>query len=98
MNKLICNLFQILLVSAVSLPVVDSQGLSPSKNSPVAGAIHRQTLTEEFSFAIGDFKMDHQGENNNLNISISYRYVANIAKSDYPDFRLLAKDVETADQ
>lgn len=42
-----------------------------------------------------DFKIDHQGETNNLNISISYRYLPNIAKSDYPDFRLLAKDVET---
>ena len=42
-----------------------------------------------------DFKIDHQGEKNTLNISISYRYVANIPKSEYPDFRWLAKDVET---
>ena len=52
-------------------------------------------LTEEFSFLIKDFKIDHQGETNTLNISISYRYAANITKADYPDFRLLAKDVET---
>ena len=39
--------------------------------------------------------MDHQGQANNLNISISYRYAANITKADYPDFRWLAKDVET---
>jgi hypothetical protein len=52
-------------------------------------------LSEEFSFLIKDFKIDHQGETNNLNISISYRYVVNIANSDYPDFRWLAKDVET---
>lgn len=50
---------------------------------------------EEFSFLIKDFRMDHQGQANNLNISISYRYVANISKADYPDFRWLAKDVET---
>ncbi|MEN3329251.1 MAG: hypothetical protein V7638_4058 [Acidobacteriota bacterium] len=59
------------------------------KQQPVAPAI------EEFSFLMKDFKIDHQGETNNLNISISYRYLPNIAKSDYPDFRLLAKDVET---
>src|ERR1041385_6440941 len=39
--------------------------------------------------------MDHQTETNNLNIAVSYRYLANLADPDYPDFRLLAKDVET---
>ena len=52
-------------------------------------------LSEEFSFLIRDFKINHQGEINTLNISISYQYVANIANADYPDFRGLAKDVET---
>ena len=56
---------------------------------------YSQSLTEEFSFVIKDFKMDHQTQANNLNITISYRYIANIQKSDYPDFRWLAKDVET---
>lgn len=56
---------------------------------------YSQSLTEEFSFQIKDFKMDHQTQTNNLNISISYRYIANIQKPDYPDFRWLAKDVET---
>jgi hypothetical protein len=58
-------------------------------------AVYSQSLTEEFSFQIKDFKMDHQTQTNHLNIYISYRYVANIKKSDYPDFRWLAKDVET---
>jgi hypothetical protein len=58
-------------------------------------AAYSQSLTEEFSFQIKDFKMDHQTQTNNLNISISYRYIANIQKPDYPDFRWLAKDVET---
>jgi hypothetical protein len=53
------------------------------------------SLVEEFSFLLKDFRMDHQGQANNLNISISYRYAANITKADYPDFRWLAKDVET---
>lgn len=56
---------------------------------------YSQSLVEEFSFTIKDFKMDHQTQTNNLNISISYRYIANIQKSQYPDFRWLAKDVET---
>lgn len=53
-------------------------------------------LLEEFSFLVKDFKIDHQGETNVLNISISYRYDVNIANSEYPDFRSLAKDVETS--
>src|SRR6185437_2536556 len=56
---------------------------------------YSQALVEEFSFVIKDFKMDHQTQTNNLNLAISYRYVANIKKSEYPDFRWLAKDVET---
>lgn len=56
---------------------------------------YSQSLVEEFSFQIKDFKMDHQTQTNNLNISVSYRYIANIQKPDYPDFRWLAKDVET---
>jgi len=56
---------------------------------------HSQSLVEEFSFQIKDFKMDHQTQSNNLNISISYRYITNIQKPQYPDFRWLAKDVET---
>ncbi len=60
-----------------------------------SSAVYSQSLTEEFSFQIKDFKMDHQTQTNNLNISISYRYITNIQKPDYPDFRSLAKDVET---
>ena len=56
---------------------------------------YSQSLIEEFSFVIKDFQMDHQAQTNNLNISISYRYLPNIQKSEYPDFRGLAKDIET---
>ena len=86
MNKLVLNLIGILLFSVVSLPAVYSQTLTTPRNG---------SLVEEFSFSLKDFKIDHQGENNVLNISISFRYVANITKSEYPDFRWLAKDVET---
>jgi hypothetical protein len=51
-------------------------------------------LTEEFSFLIEDFKMEHQSALNNLNITIRYRYTAGIADSDYPDFRLILNDIK----
>jgi hypothetical protein len=81
----------IFLFSALSLPLVYSQ----TALNRVAQTQDSARLVEEFSFSLKDVKMDHQGEVNNLNISISFRYVPNITKADYPDFRWLAKDVET---
>ncbi len=94
-------LLTMLLLMVLSSPMVYSKTSKPfggdagnatqsSKKRAVEGS-----LTEEFSFWIKDFKFDHQGLNNNLNISVSFRYVPGIANSDYPDFRLLAKEVET---
>jgi hypothetical protein len=60
---------------------------STSKREPGA-------LIEQFTFLIKDFKIDHQGENNNLNIKIRYRYKVGITKPEYPDFTVVAKDVE----
>ncbi len=51
-------------------------------------------LTEEFSFLIQDFKMNHQSEVNNLNIKVRYRYQNGIKESEYPDFRVILKDIE----
>lgn len=92
MNKLVCSLLGIFLFSAMSLPVVYSQTVS---NQVVQQKQDGGPPVEEFSFLLSDFKIDHQGETNNLDIAISYRYVPNITKSEYPDFRWLAKDVET---
>ena len=78
----------LLLLSSSSMAVVYPQ-VSPQKHAKPEVPI------EEFSFLIKDFKIDHQTESHTLNISISFRYVPNIANSDYPDFRWLAKDVET---
>lgn len=61
---------------------------STAKSSP-------GVLREEFTFLIKDFKIDHQGENNNLNITIRYRYKARISNSEYPDFTVVAKEIET---
>ena len=96
MNQRMRNLLGIILVSASTLPMVYSQSLKPTRQNQVAQHQHQGggPLIEEFSFLIKDFKIDHQGETNNLNISISYRYVRDIADAEYPDFRLLAKDVE----
>jgi hypothetical protein len=56
--------------------------------------VNSGVTVEEFSFLIKDFKIEHQGETNNLNITIQYRYRVNIAVSEYPDFRLVAKAIE----
>lgn len=97
MNRLVRNLVGAFLLSAASLTVVQAQPVAPKKVNQVVQQKQQKggLLSEEFSFLIKDFKIDHQGETNTLNISISYRYVVNITNSDYPDFRWLAKDVET---
>ena len=103
MDQLLRKFVAIVLLSAAFSPLVyaqSSKSPSPNKTQPVslvteAKQHDEEQLIEEFSFLIKDFKLDHQAESHNLNISISYRYVVNIANSDYPDFRLLAKDVET---
>jgi|ERR1043166_3726311 hypothetical protein len=91
------RLVGILVLLSASLTTVHSQSLAHAR--VIQTAQQRQhsggPLHEEFSFLIKDFKIDHQGETNNLNISISYCYVVNIANSEYPDFRWLLKDVET---
>lgn len=91
MNKLFRNVILIFLFSAVTVPLVHSQTPANRLAQPRDNA----QLIEEFSFLLKDFKMNHQGETNNLNITISFRYVANITKADYPDFRWLVKDVES---
>jgi hypothetical protein len=85
------QLLGIILLTTTTFPFAYSQSLKPAQQR------QQQTsrLIEHFSFVLPDFKMDHQGETNSLTISISFRYVTNIANSEYPDFRWLAKDVET---
>lgn len=102
MKQLPAHLLGIVLLSASSVvysqPVKSSApSIGQSGRASQAAAQKRKTgpPVEEFSFTLKDFKIHHQTETNTLNISISYRYVANIANSEYPDFRWLAKDVET---
>lgn len=58
------------------------------------GAADTGRLVEEFSFTIKDYKLNHQGEWNTLDLIIRYRYAHGISDEAYPDFRLLLKDVE----
>jgi hypothetical protein len=41
-----------------------------------------------------DLKIEHQSEVNNLNVRVSYEYNAGLADASYPDFRLIARDIE----
>lgn len=50
--------------------------------------------SESFYFLMNDYKMEHQGEVNTLNIKVSYEYNAGIADQEYPDFIPLRKDVD----
>ncbi len=50
--------------------------------------------SESFYFLMNDYKMQHQGELNTLNIKVSYEYNNGIADNQYPDFIPLRKNVE----
>ncbi|HEY6805427.1 MAG TPA: hypothetical protein VI306_17750 [Pyrinomonadaceae bacterium] len=93
MSQTARRLFIVLFLMCVSVPTAFSQ---TTKQIP-AKQYSRQTgsLTEEFSFLIKDFKVEHQDEHNVLNISVWFRYVPNVTVADYPDYRAVAKDVET---
>jgi len=51
-------------------------------------------IMEGFYFLMSDYKMEHQGETNTLNIKVSYSYVKGIADDQYPDFIPIRKDVD----
>ena len=73
----------------------DLRSVTNRNQKPGATTVKSAVLVEQFSFLIKDFKIDHQGENNNLNITIWYRYKAHLSNAEYPDFMLVAKDIET---
>ena len=75
--------------SIQSVSQIENRANSQNRNF----TLERNSLIEEFSFLIRDFKMDHQGEFNNLNLTVTYRY-GHVLGTNYPDFRLIAKDIE----
>jgi hypothetical protein len=62
--------------------------------NPIPKDENSDVLSEEFSFLIQDFKMNHQSQINNLNFKVRYRYENGISESKYPDFRVILKDIE----
>lgn len=52
------------------------------------------SLIEEFSFLIQDFKMNHQSEENTLNIKVRFCYEIGISDGNYPDFRAILNDIQ----
>lgn len=64
------------------------------KRPPAFSHKNLDSLAEEFSFSIQNFKMNHQSEIHNLNIKVRYRYEAGISDSQYPDFRSVAQDIQ----
>ena len=72
----------------------DVRSVTKRKQQSGATTAKSGVLVEEFSFLIKDFKIDHQGENNNLNLTIRYRYKAHLSNSAYPDFTVIANQIE----
>ena len=79
-----------LVLVVTTFPIAYSQ-TSFKKNFQHSQA---SSLTEEFSFDIKDFKVEHQSEHNVLNIAVTMRYVTNVKNTDSPDYRGVAKDIE----
>jgi hypothetical protein len=80
-------------VGAALNAVQDQTSIKRSKPF-VVDSVVSVGLVEQFGFSISELKLDHQGEKNTLNIIIRYRYRPNLSKDEYPDFTLIAKDIE----
>jgi len=89
-QKLAHLFLTVTLTVCFAIHVESSPQVSRSSQQPRVDT----NLVEEFSFVIKDLKVAHQG-GNTLNITVRYRYKSNALVSDYPDFRLVAKDIET---
>lgn len=94
LNTLSVAVFGILLCFHSANASVGSLHSQSTTKRERATATKLKVLIEEFSFLIKDFEIDHQGEHNNLNITIRYRYKAGVTKAEYPDFTLVLKDIE----
>jgi hypothetical protein len=94
MSQIKRTLVSMFFVSATGL-LLSCPIIAQSSERLLPKQTYADLVTEQFSFLIKEFKMNHQGETNNLNITIRYRYVAKLSDSKYPDFRLIARDIET---
>ncbi len=92
-------LFSAIVLVLFIVPIEAQKSVSTDKGTTALQATvskreNSNLLTEEFSFLIQDFKMNHQSEVNNLNIKVRVRYENGISESKYPDFRAILKDIE----
>ena len=90
-----------LIIAFISFGSAQAQAPIHVKTKPAKSTIPSTTtshsaeaLTEGFYFLMNDYKMEHQGETNTLNIKVSYSYVRGIADDQYPDFIPIRKDVD----
>src|SRR5215212_7522091 len=70
-----------------------AQSFTPKIGRPKADKPN-PAVAESFYFLMNDYKMEHQGEANLLNIRLSYAYNAGIADNEYPDFIPIRMDVD----
>jgi hypothetical protein len=82
-----CLLIASLIFICADVPA-HAQAFRPKPGMP------KPALAESFYFSMNDYKMEHQGEVNRLNIRLSYEYNAGIADNQYPDFIPIRKDVD----
>ena len=85
-------LFSVIVLVLLITPVWTQKNVSAERLTSKIENL--DLLTEEFSFLIQNFKMNHQSEVNNLNIKVRVCYENNISEVKYPDFRAIAKDIE----
>lgn len=81
-------------LSVIQTPGQNSAGTTPAAAKSAPRSKNHPSLTEEFYFLMNDYKMEHQAEVNTLNIRVRYRYIRNIAATQYPDFIPIRKDVD----
>lgn len=90
MNYLLRRLLLVGLLLACTGIAATAQTIKPSSS-----ARNKFTpLAEGFYFFMNDYKMEHQGEANTLNIKVSYEYNAGITDQQYPDFIPIRKDLD----
>ena len=78
------------LLLACTEVAAPAQTIKPSSSARSKSA----PPVEGFYFLMNDYKMEHQGEANTLNIKVSYEYNANLADHQYPDFIPIRKDAD----
>lgn len=100
MKHLICRhllFLALMLTCAVRIALAQSpqSASKPPSSAQRLPANSAFVPAEGFYFLMNDYKMEHQGEVNTLNIKVSYEYNAGIADDQYPDFIPIRKDVDT---